>query len=108
MVTMERWSTEIPREVQTGISAHRWESRPRKSMAEYRDTLNTTKDIASITKIETPGVSLNGAPKATGRGCGRRSQKRLIRVIQGPLLTSVSPCPRNTRNCNQGREDPAG
>lgn len=39
-------------------------------------------NIASTAEIETPGLSLNGAPKAVSRGCGRRPQERLIGVIE--------------------------
>lgn len=82
MVTMGRRSTETLREVQRGMSAHRWESRPKRPIAEHRNTPNRTKDISSTAEIETPGLSLNGAPKPMGRGCGRRPQERLIRVIK--------------------------
>lgn len=44
MVSMERRSTEIPMEAQSGMPAHRWESRPRRPRAEFRNSLSRAKN----------------------------------------------------------------
>lgn len=43
-----------------------------------------------------PGLSLNGAPKPVGRGCGRTHQERLIRVIKAHYWPQCSPETQDT------------
>lgn len=47
-------------------------------------TCSRTRDrhTSNITEIGVPGLSLNEAPKPMGRGCGWRSQWRLVKVIK--------------------------